>query len=66
MSDPPRTELPSDIEFWIRRVLTDEGAEQWLHTPAAFLQGRTPYQAIQDGDGDHVRQALSSIDLNHD
>jgi hypothetical protein len=60
------TELPANVEFWIRRVLNDEGAEHWLRTPATFLEGRTPLEAIRDGDADRVSQALSSFDMNHD
>ncbi len=35
-------------------VVQPEEVERWLTTPKKFLNGRTPLQAIEDGEGQRI------------
>jgi uncharacterized protein (DUF2384 family) len=40
----------------------EEAAYRWLATEHMLLNGRSPIQAMLDGDGAHVRQLLANIE----
>jgi hypothetical protein len=47
----------------VRRRIFDElpDGAQWLRSPNVWLRGRTPEQAIADGDSEAVQELLDSI-----
>jgi len=45
----------------LRRRIAEELGTEWLETPHRILSGRTPAQAIRDGDIEAVEDLLYSI-----
>lgn len=43
-------------------LLTPKGIKHWLHTPKAFLDGKTPVEAIVQGELNHVLEQLIRIE----
>lgn len=43
-------DLPLCVQVLLRRVLREEVFDVWADTPIARLGGRTPAEAIADGD----------------
>lgn len=46
----------------LRSLLTPKGIKPWLYTPKAFLEGRTPVEAIVQGELNHVLEQLIRIE----
>lgn len=49
------------LEFALQALESEENAYQWLVQDLMLLKGRSPAQAILDGDGAHVKQLLANI-----
>ena len=43
-------------------LLTPKGIKHWLYTPKVFLDGRTPVEAIVQGEVNHVLEQLIRIE----
>jgi hypothetical protein len=43
------------------QVIKPEAVDRWLMTPQRFLGGRTPLQAIEQGNGDLVYATLVAL-----
>ena len=43
------------------RDVFDDDAELWLRSPNEYLGGRSPHQAVDDGDWEQVRELLQRI-----
>lgn len=50
-----------EIRAALREVLTDAGAEIWLHRPNRLLDGDTPAQRIAAGDRQAVLDYLAAM-----
>ncbi len=58
---PDQVELELKIREEAQKVFKPEAVDRWLTTPKRFLQGRTPIEAIRQGDGDLVYATLVAL-----
>jgi uncharacterized protein (DUF2384 family) len=60
-----RTRAKSELEIIREKLLNivqPQEAERWLTTPKKFLNGRTPLQAIEDGEGERLIRQIGRIE----
>jgi uncharacterized protein (DUF2384 family) len=60
-----RIKAKSELEIIREKLLNIvqlQEAERWLTTPQKFLNGRTPLQAIEDGEGERLIRSIGRIE----
>ncbi len=60
-----RVKAKSELEIIREKLLNivqPQEAERWLTTPKKFLNGRTPLQAIEDGEGERLIRRLIMLE----
>lgn len=57
----PKGEIASDVFDVVKKALGVVKASQWMFTANAWFNGRSPMQAIREGDGDAVKAAAGNV-----
>lgn len=56
--EPMKKPLRPDVKRIVKRFVRPENYEEWLATPNALLNNRTPQELIDSGDEDMIRAAV--------
>lgn len=60
----PKGLIAANIFDQVKEALNIVQASQWMFTPNAWLDGRTPIGAIREGDAELVERAVNRLKEN--